>query len=422
MTSRRRALVALLAVVWVGIAGPSAPVAAQDRAAVESAFRQWVAALRPEALAAGVSARTFDREMASAGLEWSIPDLVPPGREQEIDQTRVRQTEFGSPGAYFEPGGLSRSVRDGRAELKKWGRTLAAIEKRYGVPAPVLVAIWARESAFGRAAIPHDAISVLATQAFMGRRPQLFRPQLVAALKLLEDGRVSRAGLKSSWAGAMGHMQMMPAQALRYGVDFDGDGRADVWTSVPDALASAANFLRRKGWAADLPWGYEVRTPEAVACSFEGPHQGRPAAEWVALGITRPNGARLAGLKAGQDGFLLMPAGRFGPSFLVSANFYVLKEYNNSDLYALYVGHLADRLADDRPFEGRWAKVPTYTRAEVRALQERLVAQGYNVGDSIDGLIGFRTRVAVGLYQDKSGLAVDCWPGPETLASVARQG
>ncbi len=412
------ALLAVVAILLALIGSASA----QDKPAVEASFRAWIEQLRPEAEAAGVSRRTFDREMRDVALDWSLPDLVPPGKKQESDAGKVKQSEFGSPGAYFEPGVLARRIKEGRAQLKEWGKALAAIEKRYGVPSRVLVAIWGRESAYGQASIPHDAVTVLATQAFMGRRPQVFRPQLIAALKLLDEKRISRADLKSSWAGAMGHMQMMPVQALKYGVDFDGDGHANVWTSVPDALASAANFLKQKGWTPGLSWGYEVNTPSSVACSFEGPHQGRPIGEWLGLGVARTGGRDMPKARGGTEGFLLMPAGRFGPSFLVTGNFYVLKEYNTSDLYALYIGHLADRMAEDVAFEGRWARVPTYTRAEVKALQEKLAAQGYNVGETIDGLIGFRTRVAVGLFQSKTGLEVDCWPDPETLARAKREG
>lgn len=408
---------ALLALICL-----ASPALAQSRAAVEAAFRGWVAELRKEAVAAGVQPRVFDSEMASVRLDWSLPDLAPPGKKKESDQAKVSQAEFGSPGAYFEPGMLARRIRDGRQELANWSKTLAAIEKRFGVPSRVLLAIWARESAYGKASIPHDALTVLATQAFMGRRPETFRPQLVAALKLVQDDRIPRSILKSSWAGAMGHMQMLPAVVLKYGVDFDGDGHPDIWNSVPDALATAANFLRQKGWKPGSPWGYEVNVPQAVACSFEGPHQGRSFAEWKGLGLERTGGREWPSARAREEGFLLMPAGRFGPTFLVTGNFYALKEYNTSDLYALYIGHLADRLSQDRPFDGQWSTVPTYTRAQVKSLQETLSSHGYNVGETLDGLIGFRTRVAVGLYQAKTGLPVNCWPGPETMARAKRDG
>ncbi|MGE0211613.1 MAG: lytic murein transglycosylase [Parvibaculaceae bacterium] len=412
------ALAACLALMTLA----GAPAMAQTRAAVEASFRQWVEGVRKEALAEGVKAQTFDSEMDSVRLDWSLPDLVPPGKKKESDAAKVSQAEFGSPGAYFEPGMLQRRIRDGRQELANWGKTLAAIEKRYGVPGRVLLAIWARESAYGKASIPHDALTVLATQAFMGRRPETFRPQLIAALKLLQDDRIPRKILKSSWAGAMGHMQMLPAVVLKYGIDFDGDGHPDIWSSVPDALATAANFLRQKGWKPGAPWGYEVAVPARVACSLEGPHQGRTFAEWQDLGLERTGGRKWPAGRAGEEGFLLMPAGRFGPAFLVTGNFYALKEYNTSDLYALYIGHLADRMGEDRGFEGRWDKVPTYTRGQVKALQETLSAHGYNIGETLDGLIGFRTRVAVGLYQEKTGLPVNCWPGPETMARAKREG
>ena len=405
--------------VAILLAGQAA--AETDRRAVEAGFAAWREALWTEARAAGVSQKTFETALRGMTLDWSLPDLQPPGGARS-DRGPVRQAEFGSPGRYFSESGLSVLVRRGRAELVKRRGDLLAIERRYGVPHQILLAIWGRETAYGTVKIPHDAVRTLATQAYMGRRAEFFRRQLIAALNLLERGHASRDALRSSWAGAMGHTQMLPTHIVQYGVDFDGDGRRDVWGTVSDALAATAHFLQRNGWQPDLPWGYEVTLPPGADCTAEGPHQGRPFAEWVAMGYQRTRGRTLPPGRLKTTGHLLMPAGRHGPAFLVTDNFYVLKAYNESDLYALYIGHLADRLSNDRRFEGGWGEVATYARNEVKALQQVLVGQGYNVGDSIDGLIGFRTRVAVGHFQRKSGLKVDCWPGPETLARARRQG
>ncbi|HUE46373.1 MAG TPA: lytic murein transglycosylase, partial [Aestuariivirgaceae bacterium] len=348
-------------------------------------------------------------------------DLEPPGGTAQTRQ-QTQQAEFGSPGRYFAESSISILVTRGRTERDKRQSDLQAIERRYGVPHQILLAIWGRETAYGSVNIPHDAIRSLATQAFMGRRAAFFRTQLIAALKLLHEGHASRAQLRSSWAGAMGHTQMLPTHILQYGIDFDGDGRRNVWGSVSDALAATAHFLAENGWQSGLPWGYEVTPPARADCTLEGPHQGRPFAEWMAMGYERTKDRSWPAGRHATTGYLLMPAGQYGPAFLVTDNFYALKAYNESDLYALYVGHVADRLDNDRPFEGRWGNVPTYPRGDVQALQNVLVANGYNVGDAIDGLVGFRTRTAVGLYQRKNGLTVDCWPGPETFGRARREG
>ena len=388
---------------------------ASARQQAEAGFAAWREALWSEARSAGVSRATFDKALGGVTLDWSLPDI--PGGDAGKP---TRQAEFGSPGRYFSESNLSVLIGRGRAERDRWQSVLMAIERRYGVPHQILLAIWGRETAYGTVRIPNDAVRSLTTLAYVGRRPEFFRRQLIAALVLLEGGHASRAELRSSWAGAMGHTQMLPGHVLQYGVDFDGDGRRNVWGSVPDALATTANFLAENGWQAGLPWGYEVTPPEGADCTLEGPHQGRSFAEWLALGYKRTRGRSLPPGRLATKGHLLMPAGRHGPAFLVTENFYVLKAYNESDLYALYVGHLADRLDNDRGFEGRWGEVPTYTREEVKALQTVLVGGGHNVGDSIDGLIGFRTRTAVGEYQRLKGLKVDCWPGPETLARARR--
>jgi lytic murein transglycosylase len=413
-------LLSLWMLSLVVLAGQAAADTGRQRA--EAGFASWREALWTEARAAGISRATFDGAFRGITIDWSLPDLEPPDGAAAPQRKPTQQAEFGSPGRYFSEPNLSILVSRGRAERDKRQRDLMAIERRYGVPHQILLAIWGRETAYGTVNIPHDAIRTLATQAFMGRRAQFFRKQLIAALRLVEGGHGSRAALRSSWAGAMGHTQMLPAHVLQYGVDFDGDGRRDVWGSVTDALAATAHFLQRNGWRADLPWGYEVTPPPGADCTLEGPHQGRPFAEWVAMGYERTRGRTLPPGRLETTGHLLMPAGRHGPAFLVTENFYVLKAYNESDLYALYIGHLADRLSNDRGFERRWGEVATYARGEVKALQIVLVGDGYNVGDSIDGLIGFRTRTAVGDYQRKSGLTVDCWPGPDTLARARRQG
>ena len=218
--------------------------------------------------------------------------------------------------------------------------------------------------------------------------------------------------MRSSWAGALGQPQFMPSSYLRFSADGDGDGRADIWDSEADTLASIGNYLAQAGWVEGRDWGFEVTVPPEVSCTLEGPDQGRPIAEWEALAIARVGGRPFPEHERQGEGYLLMPAGRHGPAFLVTPNFYVLKAYNMSDVYALFVGHVGDRIefgAGD--FVGGWDEVEGLDRAGVAALQGALEAMGHDTGGA-DGLAGFRTRRAIGRWQEASGREATCWPEP----------
>ncbi|MGF7158900.1 lytic murein transglycosylase [Rhodoligotrophos appendicifer] len=385
---------------------------ASDRRRVEAEFQQWLQAkVWPEAKKGGISRGTFDAAFSGVSLDWSLPDLNPPGVARPKPEPQ-RQPEFSSPGKYFSEKQLDGLVRNGRPLLRQWSGTLDAIERRYGVPREIIVAVWGRESAYGKAKIPYEAIRSLATEAFMGLRKQAFHSELIAALRILQEDHISRAEMKSSWAGALGQPQFQPSKFLGYAVDFDGDGRRNIWTSVPDTLASIANYLRKHGWTPGRGWGVEIRLPGDVSCTLEGPEQGKPLREWTGLGVRQVDGRPL---RAGDlKGYLLMPAGRFGPAFIVSENFYVLKEYNESDLYALFIGHLADRLANDTAIVEQWGNISGFTRNDVKRFQERLVAAGYDVG-GVDGLIGFKSRIAVGKWQARQGMKETCFPDRATV-------
>ncbi len=387
-----------------------------DRKAIERDFQAFLANdIWPEAQAAGVSRKAFEAALGKVTLDWDLPELVPPGTS--APHTVESQAEFRSPGAYFNQNNLNTQVAIGRKLIGQWKTTLAAIEQRFGVPGEIALAIWARETSFGRASLPYSAIRTLATRAFMGRRKDFFRPELIAALKIVESGDIKPSAMKSSWAGALGQPQFLPSFFLDYAVDFDGDGRRDIWDSVPDTLASIANFLLHKGWDPERGWGIEAAVPASVPCSLEGPEQGRGMAEWGKLGVTRVDGRPLPRIEENREAFLLMPAGRFGPAFIVSGNFYVLKAYNYSDLYALYIGHLADRFADNKSFVANWGKVGGFTRADVAKMQRQFEAEGLDVGGS-DGLIGFKTRIAVGQWQAKNGDKVTCLPDAGMIRSI----
>lgn len=406
-----------LAFALAALLAAALPAAAVERAAVERQFQGWLASdIWPEARAAGVSEASFQRALSEVSLDWDMPELVPPGTTAEPPRVEW-QAEFGSPGAYFKEANLAALAKGGRARLGKWASSIAAIEQRYGVPGKILIAIWGKESAFGEVALPEPAIRALATLGFMGARKDLFRRELIAALVIVENGDIAPEKMRSSWAGALGQPQFMPSQYLKYAVDFDGDGHRDIWGSVPDTLASIANYLRNEGWNPERGWGLEAAVPGNVACTLEGPEQGRPMAEWAAAGVTTADGGQLP-VRAGRDGFLLMPAGRHGPAFVVTGNFYVLKAYNYSDLYALYIGHLADRIAgDNRPFRAGWEKVGGFSRGDVRAMQERLVQAGHDVG-RVDGLVGFKTRIAVGITQHRQGRNPTCFPDAEFVRTT----
>ncbi len=394
----------------------STAMAAPDKVAVEREFQTWLTGdLWPQARAAGVSKATFDKAFEGVSLDWTLPELQPPG-EPVKPPTIEWQAEFRSPAAYFTESGLNTLAKQGKSRLAQWRRTLDAIVKRYGVPADILVAIWGKESAYGTFRLPEPAIRVLATQAFMGRRGDLFRTQLLAALEILDRGDITADGMRSSWAGGLGQPQFLPSLYLRYAVDFDNDGRRDIWNSAPDTLASIANLLASEGWARGLGWGFEATVPPHVSCALEGPDQGKATAEWAAMGVRRADGTALPTDKNNRA-FLLMPAGRFGPAFIVTQNFYVIKQYNNSDLYALYVGHLADRFSDNKPLAGAWKAVGKLTRGDIKALQDKLIAEGFDVGGA-DGLVGYKTRIAIGQWQGQHGLPQTCMPDNVTIAAL----
>lgn len=411
MVARRfaQALV-LLAVATFSAAAPAAPV--------DDLFRAWLADdLWPEAKASGISKGTFDAAFAGVTPNLKLPDLVMPGAKPTTPKTQ-HQAEFGSPGSYFAEKTVKAVTAGGRARAASNAATLAAIEKRYGVPGGIVLAIWGRESGFGAAKLPYDAFEVLGTKAFMATRKEMFRKEVLAALKIVDKGLVSRAAMKSSWAGALGQPQFMPTSFIEHAVDFDGDGHPDIWKSTPDTLASIASYLVHYGWQKGRDWGFEVVVPPGVSCALEGPDRGKPISQWAAMGIARVGGKPFPAHEAKAEGFLLMPAGRSGPAFIVTPNFYVLKDYNMSDLYALFIGHGADRIAyGDRPFAGGWGAVGSLYRSDIAALQRALEAEGYDVGGS-DGLPGFKTRRAIGDWQARNGRAATCFPDAELVRTL----
>jgi len=387
-------------------------LASASRAAPDATFQQWLASLWPQAQALGVSRATF--ETATRGLEpdLSLPDLDLPGRAPP------GQPEFVlSPAEYLADGSISRLAEQGKALAAQHRATLAAIEREFGVPANVVLAIWGRETAFGGYKLPNNAIRVLATQAYIGKRKEKFRDELLLALKIVDEGHVKLADMKSSWAGAMGLTQFLPSEFYKYAVDFDGDGKRDIWNSVPDALASAAKQLAGKGWKPGTRWAYEVRMPSNFDCTLGVPEVKKPIRDWIALGFVPTYGRKLAREELLEEASLVLPEGTYGPAFLATKNYFVIKDYNFSDLYVLFVGHLSDRMLDPRPFQTPWAKVAMLKTAEVEKMQRYLTGRGI-YRDKIDGKAGMLTRSAVGLYQKTNGLPLDCWPTTSLLQQM----
>ncbi|MDX8444217.1 lytic murein transglycosylase [Mesorhizobium captivum] len=387
-------------------------------APIDDQFQAWLQNdLWPEAQAKGISKKTFDAAFIGVKPNLKLPDLVLPGKKPTTPE-KQHQAEFGPPANYFAEKIIRPVTAGGRSRESTNARVLGLIEKRYGVPGEVVLAIWGRETGFGAARMPYDAFEVLGTKAFMSTKKDFFRAEVLAALEIVERGLAPVNAMKSSWAGALGQPQFMPTSFLKHAVDFDGDGRPDIWNSTPDVLASIANYLVHYGWVRGRGWGTEVIAPTNVSCSLEGPDQGKQISDWVAMGVRRADGKAFQASELKAEGFLLMPAGRSGPAFLVTPNFYVLKEYNTSDLYALFIGHAADRIAKgDTTFAGNWGPVGDLHRSDIASLQRALEAKGYDVG-SADGLPGFKTRRSIGTWQSKNGKAATCFPDASLVAQL----
>src|SRR5258707_7990841 len=367
--------------------------------AADPAFQSWLEEVWPQAQALGVSRATFDA--ATRGLEpdLTLPDLDLPGRQAPPrGQAEFVQT----PADYIKEANIARLAEQAKKLAADHARTLAAIEQQFGVPGNVLLAIWGRETAVGCYRLPKNAITVLATQGYYGRRKDFFRQELLYALKMLEEGHVKLSEMRSSWAGAMGLTQFLPSEFYKYAVDFDGDGRRDIWNSVPDALASAAKQLAEKGWQKGQRWAYEVRVPKAVDCTLADPDMKVPIAEWVRRGFAPAFDRKLSAEELVQKASLLVPAGIYGPGFLILSNYFVLKDYNFSDLYVLFVGQLSDRILDARAFETPWAEVVQRKTGALEEMQRRLTELGY-YSEKIDGKAGMKTRLALGASQKANG-------------------
>jgi len=398
---RSVAVTALGLTLWLGLtAGP---------ASADAGFRQWVAGFRAVAAKSGVSGTTYDRAFRS------VTDPDP-----EVLEKARTQPEFTAPvWDYFDNRVHEQSVTVGQQMARKWKPWLDRIEQRYGVDRDILLAIWSMESNYGdtlkNPKAMRSVVRSLATLAYGDpARAKYARTQLIAALKILQSGDIDESHLTGSWAGAMGHTQFIPTSYQAFAVDADGNGRRDIWNSVPDALATAANLLRKSGWQPGKTWGYEVTLPAGKL-----PGGSLSLAKWQSLGVARANGRPFRNLS--DKAVLKVPDGRGGPAFLMTSNFFVIKRYNNADKYALAVGLLADEIAGSNGLVQDWQRPFTkLTFAERQELQQRLTAYGYYDGKA-DGRIGEGSRQAIKAFQAQQGLDPDGNPSMEVLKTLRRR-
>jgi lytic murein transglycosylase len=363
----------------------------------------------------GVSRATFDTETRGLEPDYKLPDLILPGRPATGAPAQAEFVQV--PADYVKEDRIAALAADGQRLMTKYGTALRGIEARFGVPATIVLAIWGRETDYGRYMLPYDGLRVLATQAYVGRRKDKYRTEFILALKMIGDGVVTRKDMRASWAGATGLTQFLPSEFYQHAVDFDGDGRKDIWHSVPDALASAAQQLVNKGWRPGVRWAYEVRTPAGVDCTTGVPEVTKPIGEWLRAGFAPARGEKLNPTEQAEPASLLQPEGIYGPAFLTTKNYFVIKEYNFSDLYVLFVGHLSDRMTSPLPFATPWSASSQLRTADVEAMQRGLTRLGL-YKDKLDGKAGMLTRAALGAYQKSAGLKVDCWPSEAVLRSI----
>ena len=369
-------------------------------ARAQEPFAGFVRELWPDAQAKGVTRATFD--LAMHGV---TPD------ERVIAATR-RQPEYGKPVGDYIGALVSRSrLTRGEAKAREWAGAFDKVEKQFGVERWVLLALWGMETDYGAAKDRWDVFRSLSTLDYVKYRHPYFRNELFVAMRIMQDGHLSRAQMVSSWAGAMGQTQFMPSNYVDYAIDFSGDGRADIWNNVPDVLGSTANYLHKGGWTHGLPWGFEVSLPPR----FDTMKSRGSYEEWRRLGVRRADGKPFP---ASGNGILFFPSGAKGPGFIVTPNYDVLKEYNNSDAYAIAVGHLADRLAGGGPFRARWPADDHPLSREARiALQKKLASLGYAVKD-FEGHVDFDLRDNIRAEQKKLGLVPDGNPTPLLLEKL----
>jgi lytic murein transglycosylase len=374
------------------------------RVLADSGFAGWLSGFLSKARSAGVG----DTALSALKRAEYLPSVIKSDR-RPAETARSLKDYIGSAAS-------PQRIKGGQRALAKYPTLLKKIERKYGVPKEVIVAIWGMESSFGAVRGSASVLSTLATLAYEGRRRDLFEAELLAALQILSSGDVSPSRMKGSYAGAMGHTQFMPSSYLAHAEDFNRDGARDIWSDDPtDALASTAAYLRAKGWTKGQSWAVEVRLPKGFDLGLTGRIYSRRVRDWGKMGVTDVNGRALTGADSGA---LILPAGPTGPIFMIFQNFHVLKTYNYADSYVIGVGHLSDRLAGGRAIQASYPKNPWgMTTKERQALQKGLNKLGFNAGRP-DGVIGEKGRAAIRAYQKARGMPVTGVPSTQLLASL----
>jgi membrane-bound lytic murein transglycosylase B len=381
------------------------PITADTPVLPVQSFADWQAGFRQQALQAGVAAALFDRAFSGVTPDMSVV---------KADRS---QPEFSRPVWEYLDGAMSAArIRRGQAMLTQYADVLQRIEQRYGVEPQALVAVWGMESSFGQFQGEKSVIRSLATLAYEGRRPEFAQSQLLAALQILQNGDITPERMLGSWAGAMGQTQFIPTTYNSHAVDFDGDGRRDIWNSAADALASTANYLQSSGWQHGQPWGFEVQLADGFDYALADGSSRKAVSEWLRLGV-RPASGVPAGSESASAA-LLLPAGYRGPAFLVLDNFRAILKYNNSSAYGLGVSLLAQRFGGSGTIQGNWPKddLPL-TRTERIELQSLLSAKNFDAGTP-DGIIGANTRKAIRSAQQSLGWPADGYPTHKLLESL----
>lgn len=370
--------------------------------AQQQSFEQWLEELRAEALSLGISAETLAALDGIAPLE-RVLELD--GSQPEFVQTFTR---------YIELRVSANQIARGQALLREHAALLADVQARYDIQPHYLVAFWAIESNFGNATGGFSVLEALATLAYDPRRAEFFREQLLTALQIIDDGHINPTRMTGSWAGAMGQLQFLPTIFRNYAVDGDGDGRADIWNSLPDVFYSAANFISQSGWRGDERWGREVVLPDGFDYELVGARNLKPLNEWRGLGLRTLSGEPIpvADIRAA----VALPAGAAGPAFLTYNNFRVTMLYNPSVFYALTVGHLADRFTGGAAIAHMPENETALSRVQVSELQDLLNSRGFDSGEP-DGRVGSQTRAAIRAYQTAQGLTPDGHASMELLVN-----
>ncbi len=402
----KRIIVAVALALCGGMAAGEAPTAPGGERAVEigsqAGLEAWLAGFRPRAMAQGITPDVLDAALADVVF---APGVV----EKDRNQSEFTKTIW----VYLDTAVSEDRIANGRAALARHQDLLERIEARWGVDKEIVVAVWGLESAFGTFRGTSSTIGSLATLAYDTRRGAFFENQLIAALRILQSGDITVDAMTGSWAGAMGHTQFMPTSYLAHAVDFDGDGRRDIWGDDPaDALASTAAYLADAGWTPGQPWGMEVSLPADFDYVLAGEQVKKSAADWQAIGVRTMAGGDLEDHGAAS---VLLPAGAAGAAFLIFGNFHVIERYNTADAYVIAIGHLADRISGGGPIRAEWPREDrALTLEERRELQHRLGAAGFDAG-GIDGKIGPNTIAAVRAFQRANGLRPDGYANPSLL-------